>query len=185
MPFLCVLKFVGSKRLQSAGRQFAINTETLPADHLHGTEIQGIIPVGVSIASQNGAGRFLRVRSIEEFGPDLQPRCFRVKTHCLWRWKLFSQNYILLEKTLSHSVANIGLDRIEGVRIHHLVAADYLADAILEFADKNALAGVALGVGEADDFGAKGPAVRQIQIDRRLAVIEVGQENNFRLSSGS
>src|SRR5206468_3425286 len=99
-----------------------------------------------------------------------------------WIWKLFSQNYILLEKRLGHRVAHIGLDRIEGVGIHDLVAADYLADAIFKFADKNALAGVALGVREADDFGAKGPAVRKEQIDRRIGVIEVGQENNLGLS---
>ncbi len=75
---------------------------------------------------------------------------------------MFSQNYILLEKTLSHRVAHIGLDRIEGVGIDNLVAADNLANAVFEFADKNALSGVALGVREADDLGAKRPAVRQI-----------------------
>src|SRR2546425_1129285 len=42
------------------------------------------------------------------------------------------------------------------------LSMSYLADAILKFAYKSALAGVALGVREADYSGAKGPAVRQI-----------------------
>src|SRR6266487_3464291 len=117
MPFLSVLKFVGPERFKPAGGQFAIYTETLPADHLHGPKIQRIIPVGVSIVSDNGAGRNLRVRPVEEFCPYLQPRCFWVNTHCVWGWKLFADNNVLLEKTLGHSVARIGLDRFEGIGI--------------------------------------------------------------------
>ena len=74
---------------------------------------------------------------------------------------MFAQNKVLLETALRHCVTNVSINRLERVGIDDLIAADHLADAILEFADKNALAGVALGVREADDLGAKGPAVRQ------------------------
>src|SRR5439155_12021642 len=102
------------------------------------------ILVRESIVSQNGGARFLRRRRVEKFCPDLQTGGFRVKTHLFWRRDLLSQNHILLEKTLCHRVADIGLDRVEGIRIHDLVASDYLANAVFKFADKNTLAGVAL-----------------------------------------
>ena len=152
MPFLGVLKAVVAKRFKPAGGQFSIQTETFPADHLHGSEIQRNVTIGGSIVSQNGAGGFLRVGPVEKLCPHLQSGRFWVKPHLFWRGDLLSQNYILLEKARRDRVTYIGLNRFEGIGVEDLIASDHLADTVFEFADKDALAGVAFGVSKAGDF---------------------------------